>query len=41
VPSLEARVSQRTLLATERAIAEGETTVPGWMQDAATACKNK
>jgi hypothetical protein len=36
---LEARVSQRTLEVTERAILNGQATVPQWMRDAALACR--
>jgi len=37
---LEARVSQKTLQDTERALVQGKATVPQWLRDAATACKN-
>jgi hypothetical protein len=38
---LEARVSQRTLEVTERAILSGQATVPQWMRDAAPACRKQ
>jgi hypothetical protein len=36
---LEARIAQRKLQDTERAIVKGEATVPQWMRDAVAACK--
>jgi hypothetical protein len=38
---VEARVSQRELKASERAILKGEATVPQWMRDAAAACRGQ
>jgi hypothetical protein len=36
---LEARVSQDTLVAAERAIVKGEAKLPRWLRDAALACR--
>jgi hypothetical protein len=36
---LEARVSQKTLQDTERALVKGEIKTPQWLRDAGTACK--
>jgi hypothetical protein len=38
--NLEARVSQKTLQDTERAIAKGEAKLPDWMITAASACNS-
>jgi hypothetical protein len=38
---LEARVSQRTLETTERAIVKGEATVPQWLRAAGLACRQR
>jgi hypothetical protein len=38
--NLEARVSQKTLQDTERALARGEAKVPEWMISAASACNH-
>jgi hypothetical protein len=38
---LEARVSEKALLATERAVLKGEAKLPRWLLDAALSCRRK